>query len=219
MENIISEGQQIIPLWAQLLFGFFSGIISGIIATLYMYFLRTKRAPEFEISDAIVEYNGKYSFKIQNLSKRTLSNINIRITYYTLQMGNPTFIIEKAPVLRGKNEDGVKESYYGMYESVIEIEAVRKRKRATYMGAVNRKDELDKNEKPQIVPINEFFRENNDGFLEIAITFDDQHKVFGNVQRFKTKQYKNENCIRFNSRFKDGELETTKIVDEEYTNS
>lgn len=217
MEISVSLAQEI-PFYLELIVGIMSGILSGIIATLCLYIRITKFKPKFDISDVIVENNGKYKFKIQNASKRTLLNIHIRITYRTPTNGSPTFTNDKVPILRGMKEDGVEKKYFGMYESEIEIDEVRKRKVTSYVANINKKNELEQEEQTQKESIKEFFDRNKDRVLEIVITYDDPHKIFGNVQRLKTKQYKGIECIRFNSRFIDGTMTTREIDFTEYIN-
>ena len=193
------------------------GIVSGLVATLFLYIVRVRYTiPDFKISDEIVEFAGKYKFKIQNLSKRALSNIKIRITFRTNSKGSPTFPNDNVPILHGKNEKGVKEEYYSMYEHEIEIEGVRLRKTNNYIGNIDKKNELEGREQTRKESVLEFLQKNEKGILEIVITYDDHHKIFGSVSRSLSKQYSGTECIKRSSRFIKGQLKTEEITGEEY---
>lgn len=183
------------------------GVLSGLVATLFLYLVRTKwTKPRFDISETIVENNNIYSFKIQNNSKRTLSNIRIQINYHTNSKGTVRFPInDDTQYLHGRLSSG-KENY-DMFEKVIPIPNVFLNNRTRSNGIQER----------QIQEQNvEQFLDNNmkdDGLLEIAITFDDYHRIFGMINRITTRQYKSSDCIKKNSRFNAGQMETSPCTD------
>lgn len=192
-----------------------SGFASGILGSFFTDFIKVYLSKShLDISKVIVEQDNHFSFKIQNNSRRTLSNIRIYITYSTRTKGSPTITLDSdIPFLMGKHEYGVKNNY-DLYEKVLLLpEVVLEKKdspRQPHSNELTTNKTLKEN-------VKQFLESTNDdnGHLLITIQYDDiKYRLFNRIKR---RRYKDSRCFNMESRFNAGQMETTPDRTAQYT--
>lgn len=166
-----------------------SGIIAGFISSFMLSLLIWKNSPKIKVSKKIAEENGKFRYKIQNMSNRDIGDTNIRITYRTTKDGISTRTYN-CPVLYGK-----KTSKCNFYNEA------RMRIRNT-----NWKSETE-------LSVNDFFvlyRDDSFCCIELEISYYDYNLIFGAAKRFVLQKYTLESVV-FNSVFPNGSLDPVPI--------
>lgn len=166
-----------------------SGVIAGFISSFMLSLLVMKNSPKIKVSKKIAEENGKFRYKIQNMSNRDIGDTSIRITYRTTKDGTSTRTYN-CPVLYSK-----KSSKYNFYNEA------RMRLRNT-----NWKNETE-------LSVNDFFAlYKDDSFccIELEISFYDYNLIFGSAKRFVLQKYTYDS-IEFNSVFPKGSLKPISI--------
>lgn len=174
-----------------------SGIIAGFISSFILSFLVWKNSPKVKVSKKIAEENGKFRYKIQNMSNRDIGDTSIRVTYRTTKEGTSTRTYN-CPVLYGKKSS--KRNFYN---------EARMRIRNTNW---NNETELS---------VNDFFtsyKDDNNCCIELEISYFDYNLIFGAAKRFVLQKYTLEDIV-FHSVFPNGSLEPVPIPTNQDKNS
>lgn len=167
-----------------------SGIIAGFISSFMLSLLVWKNSPKIKVSKIIAEENGKFRYKIQNMSNRGIGDTCIRITYRTKKDGTSTRTYN-CPVLYGKKSS--RNNFYN--EAIMRIKNT------------NWKNETE-------LSVNDFFtlyKDDDCCCIELEISYYDYNLIFGAAKRFVFQKYTLES-IEFNSVFPNGSLKPVPIL-------
>lgn len=182
----------------------FVSIVGGLITSLLISLEVRWIKPKVLISQKIAEKDGQYKFKIQNNSNHNIGDIYIRVTYRTTTKGNHSYSEKSCPVLHGKKES--KSNHYN--EITIRFDNA---KLSSTKSLVEHDDTT--RSKPLEETIEDFFRNNANGSVELEVSYYDYNLIYGAVRRFKYQKYETINCIEFNSMFVEESMEPKKLPD------
>lgn len=186
---------------------FLVSIIGGIIASVLISLEVRWSKPKLEISEKIAEKDGQFKYKIQNNSNRDIGDIYIRVTYRTTTKGNHSYSEKSCPILHGKKEN--KSNHYN--EITVRFDNAKLSSPKTLVDP-NHSTQSAEN-KPLEETIEDFFRNNANGSVELEVSYYDYNLIYGAVRRFKCQKYETINCIEFNSVFVEESLEPKKLQD------
>ena len=176
-----------------LLSSLWGGIIAGLIASFLFSYIRIYwKAPNFVVSAKIAERFNRFTFKIQNNSEHGIGNIEVNVSYVTVNTGYFDARPQKIAYLSSKK---------GRPEVEIALSGT-KRKIVDGDTNVEVKDS-----------VSDFFNNNNGSWIEIVITYDDYHRILGVIKRHVFIKYKEDDVV-INIFFKQGEIEPTHFPNE-----
>ena len=180
-------------------------IIGGLITSLLISLEVRLFKPKVLISHKIAEKDGQFKFKILNNSNRNIGDIYIRVTYRTTTKGNHSYSEKSCPILHGKKES--KSNHYN--EITVRFDNAKLNPTKTLVEPNHTTQGIEN--KPIEETIEDFFRNNADGSVELEVSYYDYNLIYGAIRRFKYQKYETINCIEFNSVFVEETLEPRKL--------
>lgn len=171
------------------------GILSGIVSYFLLHLLLRLFRPKVFISSKIAESSSfdsqdyTYRVKIQNMSKRDIGDITIKISYRSEKKGHYTFSVKDIPLLHGKNKQG---------------KSITAKINPTQISG-NRTES-----------VREFFMENSKGFIEIEMSYSDKSPwcfLWSDIRWTIIQSYRSSNSIMEDSIFVEDSLEPVSLLD------
>lgn len=171
------------------------GILSGIASYFLVHLFLSLFRPKVFISSRIAESSSfdsqdyTYRIKIQNLSKRDIGDITIKISYRSKTKGHYTYSVKDVPLLHSKDVQGS-----NITAKINPTQISEERKETA----------------------REFFLGNQGGFIEIEMSYSDKSPwsfIWGNIRWTASQRYCNADTIVENSIFLEGSLEPESLED------
>ena len=171
------------------------GILSGIVSYFLVHLLLRLFRPEVFISSKMAESSSfdsqdyTYRVKIQNMSKRDIGDVTIKISYRSKTKGHYTYSIKDVPLLHSKDVQG------NNITAKVNPTQISEERRET---------------------VREFFLRNRGGFIEIEMTYSDKSPwafIWGNIRWTAIQRYPNADAIVEDSIFLEASLEPVSLQD------
>lgn len=178
-----------------LIVGILAGLISGIILYVLTHFFLKLFRPELCISSKIAEstssdlLNNTYRIKVQNLSKRDVGDITIKISYRSKTKGHYTFSVKDVPLLHSKRKEG---------------------------NSITAKINPTQISEDRAETVREFFSGNPTGFIEVEISYSDKspwYFLWSGIRWSAVQRYRSADVIVENSFFVESSMDPESLLD------
>lgn len=174
--------------------GIVSGILSYFVIQLFLRSLRPKVVISNKIAEsASTELIFTYRIKVQNLSKRDIGDITMKISYRSKTKGHYTFSVKDIPLLHSIDMQG---------------------------NSITAKISPAQISENKTESVRDFFSNNPTGFIEIEMSYSDKSSwgfIWGNIRWTAVQRYSNADAIVENSIFVESSMEPESLQD--YKNS